>query len=114
MRDGLRAAGTVEIASPDAPGNPRRAEQIKKLLLTAIPSVNATGARTWMGARPATPDTVPIIGMVPSYPNVLTATGHGHLGLSMAAVTARIIGELVTHGRSTLDVAALSPGRFSA
>jgi D-amino-acid dehydrogenase len=50
---------------------------------------------------------------LPSHPNVLAATGHGHLGLSMAAVTARIIGELVTHGRSTLDVAALRPGRFS-
>lgn len=113
MRKGLRAAGTVEIASPNAPANPRRAEQIRNLLTIAIPSANVAEASTWMGARPATPDTVPIVGALPSHPNVLAATGHGHLGLSMAAVTARIIGELVTHGRSTLDVAALRPGRFS-
>ena len=64
-------------------------------------------------ARPMTPDTLPIIGAVAGHPNIYAATGHGHLGSSMAAVTGRIVADLVSTGRSEIDVAALSPNRFS-
>jgi glycine/D-amino acid oxidase-like deaminating enzyme len=113
MQGGLRAAGTVEIVGLSTPPNPRRPEQIRQLLSKAVTNVDLTGCKTWMGSRPMTPDTLPIIGAIAGHPNIYAATGHGHLGLSMAAVTGRIVADLVSTGRTEIDVAALSPNRFS-
>lgn len=113
MQGGLRAAGTVEIVGLSTPPNPRRPEQIRRLLSKAVSDVDLTGCKTWMGSRPMTPDTLPIIGAIAGHPNIYAATGHGHLGLSMAAVTGRIVADLVSAGRSEIDIAALSPNRFS-
>ena len=77
-------------------------------------SVEQTGAAStpWTGLRPTTPDGVPIIGPLKSHPNVLVATGHVMLGISLGPVTGRLIAELATGETSPESIADLSPDRF--
>ncbi|MEJ7139346.1 NAD(P)/FAD-dependent oxidoreductase [Amphibiibacter pelophylacis] len=113
----LRLAGTVELASLSAPPNWARArvliEQAQRLFPALRQPQAVAGARFWMGHRPSLPDTLPVVGTVPRHPNVHLALGHGHLGLTLAATTARMI-ETQIQGRPPLPgQPACRPGRFS-
>ena len=68
--------------------------------------------RVWMGFRPSMPDSLPVIGPSQGGPEVLHAYGHGHLGVTLAPVTAAIIADLVAGRRPGVDVAPYLPGRF--
>jgi D-amino-acid dehydrogenase len=79
-----------------------------------VAPVSGTAQETWFGWRPMTWDSLPIIGPVPRLANVLLATGHNMLGLSLAPATGRLIAEMVT-GKETqthIDAAPFSPDRF--
>jgi len=68
-------------------------------------------ASRWMGARPSTPDSLPVIGRSRRHRNVLYAFGHGHLGLTFGAVTGAIIGSLARDETPNLDIAPYRPDR---
>ena len=89
VEDGLRVGGAVELAAPDAPPNFARAAAMRTKLRRYIPDLPETGGREWMGCRPSTPDSLPVIGPHPRDPRIVFAFGHGHLGLTLSAVTAR-------------------------
>jgi len=117
---GLRLAGTVELAGLDAPENPSRADILYQHAQTLLPGLNREGATRWMGCRPSLPDSLPVIGPSPNSDAVFFAFGHQHLGLTQAAITAEIMGELIrgsdgpgtnaSHGASTSHI-NLSPFR---
>ena len=65
-----------------------------------------------MGIRPTTPDTLPVIGPATTHPNVIYAFGHGHLGLTQATATAKLVHEFVNGESSSIESAALSAKRF--
>ncbi len=65
-----------------------------------------------MGHRPALPDTVPVISASGRVPGVFYATGHGHLGVTHAATTARLMGDLITGAPPALDLRPYSITRF--
>ncbi len=65
-----------------------------------------------MGNRPATPDSLPVIGRSPRQGNVIYAFGHGHLGLTQAAVTGRLVADIVAGRDSGVDLAPYSIARF--
>ena len=79
---------------------------------TLYPDLDDAGATRWMGPRPSTPDSLPIVGAHPSYPDVLFATGHGTLGLTLSAVTAEIVGDLATGRIPNFDLGPYRPDRF--
>lgn len=79
-------------------------------LLPALGNVD----RQWAGLRPVTPDGLPIIGPDPDIEGLWYATGHGRNGMLLAALTGEVIGDLVTTGTTTLDLAPLSISRFGA
>ena len=112
MEHGLRAAGTVEIDDADAAPNFRRAEQIGKHLRRAIASVDPKAGVQWMGVRPATPDTMPVIGAIPGHSNIIVAAGHGHLGLSLGPITGRAVADLIARRKPSFDVSAMRVDRF--
>jgi D-amino-acid dehydrogenase len=60
-----------------------------------VPGLPDEGGEEWMGRRPATPDSLPVIGAHPQDPRIVFAFGHGHLGLTLSAVTARHVADLV-------------------
>ena len=75
METGLRLAGTVELASVDAPPDYRRAEVILEQGRKMFPGLQTGQARHWMGRRPSLPDGLPVISQAPGYDNVYLAFG---------------------------------------
>ncbi len=65
-----------------------------------------------MGFRPSMPDSLPVIGPSQSGGEVIHAYGHGHIGLTLAPVTARIVAALVAGRAPGLDLTPYLPGRF--
>jgi len=112
MEMGLRCAGTVELASLDAPLNERRAMNLLRLAKRMIPAVDASTYTTWMGRRPTLPDSLPVIGRATSCSNVFYAFGHQHLGLTAAPATARLITEIVAGRSPNQDISAFRVDRF--
>jgi glycine/D-amino acid oxidase-like deaminating enzyme len=60
--------------------------------------------RTWAGLRPMTPDSLPIIDRVPGIDGLLLATGHSRTGMTYAAVSAWLLTQLITDGRTDLPL----------
>jgi D-amino-acid dehydrogenase len=112
MAMGLRIGGAVELASLEAPPNFARAKALLALGRYALPGLNTEGGTEWMGFRPSTPDSLPVIGRSPTHANVLFAFGHGHLGLTQGATTGRLIGDLAAGRPSVVDLAPFRIDRF--
>lgn len=109
---GIRVGGTVEMAGLDAPPDFRRAKVLLKHAKEALPQLQAVETSEWMGHRPAFPDTVPVISASAKTRGLFYATGHGHLGLTYAATTARLIADLVTGIDPPLDMTPYRVDRF--
>lgn len=109
---GIRVGGTVEMAGLEAAPNYRRAKVLVKRAQEALPALKAEEATEWMGHRPAFPDTVPVIGPSAKWRGVYYATGHGHLGLTYAATTGRLIADLVTGVKPPIDLTPYRLDRF--
>lgn len=109
----LRVGGTVEFAGLEAPPNPARADLLLKDLAAVFPQARLAGARSdWMGHRPCLPDSLPVIGESPAHRGLWLAFGHGHLGLTGAAVTGDVLARAM-HGEAPgLDLASFSAARF--
>jgi D-amino-acid dehydrogenase len=109
---GIRVGGTVEMAGLDAAPNYKRARILVRHAEVALPGLQTSQTSEWMGHRPALPDTLPIIGPSAKHPGVFYATGHGHLGLTYAATTARLIADLVSRRVPPIDMAPYRVDRF--
>jgi D-hydroxyproline dehydrogenase len=112
MRGRLRVAGTVELGGLRAPANRRRLALLHRGARQLFPNLGEPSS-DWLGFRPSLPDSLPVIGRARRTRNVVYAFGHGHLGLTLAAVTGRLVAGLLG-GRSNSDrLAPFSAGRFS-
>lgn len=112
MAEGLRLAGTVEIAGLDAPPDETRATVLRRHLDELFPGMQAETQRLWMGFRPSLPDSVAAIGPVARHPGLFAAVGHGHDGMIGAPSTGRLIAELVAGAPPHINPAPYSLGRF--
>lgn len=110
MADGLRAAGTVELAGLAPPLNERRTSVIRNAVAKLLPAAG-TGTSQWLGLRPSMPDSLPVIGKSPRTERIIYAFGHGHLGLTLAGVTGALLSDLISDRATHLDVTALRPIR---
>ena len=110
--DGIRVGGTVEMAGLVAEPDYRRSKITVKHARDVLPDLKVDGATEWMGHRPALPDTVPVISRSARTKGVFYATGHGHLGLTYAATTARLIADLVFDRPPPLDLHPYRVDRF--
>lgn len=108
---GLRAAGTVELGGLDRPARSVRTDVIERKTRMLLPGVGPAG-RTWLGFRPSMPDSLPVIGASPTDPRVLYAFGHGHIGLTLAGISGRIIATLLSGRTVPMDLAPLRINRF--
>ena len=113
MTQGLRIAGFGELAGLRTPPNDKYAERLLSSAQKVFPHLNAHNVTRWMGHRPTMPDSLPVIGRSPRYPNVFFAFGHGRVGLALAAITGRIIAELATGRSPCLNITPYAPDRFS-
>jgi D-hydroxyproline dehydrogenase len=111
MAGRLRVAGTVELGGLDPRPSQHRIDRLVKGAQTMFPDLPAP-SRTWLGFRPSLPDSLPVIGPSSAGPQVLYAFGHGHIGVTLAPVTAAIIADLVAGRIPPVDLAATSVRRF--
>ncbi|MGY5802200.1 NAD(P)/FAD-dependent oxidoreductase [Rhizobium sp. LEGMi12c] len=109
---GIRVGGTVEMAGLDAPPDYRRAKVLVRRAKEALPELRTEQTSEWMGHRPALPDTVPVMGRSAKRRNVWYATGHGHLGLTYAATTGRLMADLITGVEPPVDMKPYRVDRF--
>ncbi|MGQ0610069.1 MAG: NAD(P)/FAD-dependent oxidoreductase [Paracoccaceae bacterium] len=109
---GIRVGGTVEMAGLRAPPDYRRAKVTVRRAREALPNLACQDFTEWMGHRPALPDTVPILSASARTSGLFYATGHGHLGLTLAATTARLMGELIAGEVPSVDLAPYRINRF--
>jgi len=112
MAHGIRLASMAEYAAPDAPPDHARAARAFAAVDAWVPGLGGRVASRWMGPRPSTPDSRPVIGRAPDAPNVLFAFGHGHLGMTLAALTGEVIADLARGRPAGIDLAAVDPRRF--
>lgn len=113
MEGGLRIAGTSEFNAAQAPPDWARAEALARNAAAMFPGLQTAGHGRWMGVRPSTPDSAPVIGRSPVYRRLYFAFGHGHWGLMAAPATARILADLVAGRTPAIDIAPFRPDRFS-
>jgi glycine/D-amino acid oxidase-like deaminating enzyme len=111
MDEGLRIAGTVEIAGYGETMNPRNLNYLARkgaemFDLTEQPD------QQWLGFRPTFPDALPVIGYSPYSEYVLFAFGHHHLGLTLAGITGKLIAELLNNEELSHDINAFNSQRF--
>ena len=112
LGDTLRIAGTAEFCGFDLSPNPKREAMILSKAFGFFPGLNdGRLAEPWCGLRPMTPDQVPVIGRT-VFENLVLNTGHGTLGWTMAAGSARIVADLVNGRTPSVDLTGLGLERF--
>jgi D-amino-acid dehydrogenase len=114
MAMGLRIGGTMEIAGLDAPPTPARAAALAKFGARIFRGADTAGHTTWMGHRPATPDSLPVIGPLARQPAAICAFGHGPTGLTGGAMTGRLVADCIAGRKPAVDPTPYLPARFGA
>jgi D-hydroxyproline dehydrogenase len=105
----LRVAGTVELGGLHAPPSPHRIAKLTQGARAIFPDLPEP-SRTWMGFRPSLPDSIPVIGPSSGGADIIHAFGHGHIGVTLAPMTARIVAAIVAG--QTPDIRFTSAARF--
>ncbi len=116
MSNDLRFAGTLEVAGTDMTVNMNRVKGIVQSINQYYPDVPVTMPEVdmvWRGLRPCSPDGLPYIGRTERYDNVILATGHGMMGLSLGPATGKLVSEIVGGAADSMEVSAFNPDRFA-
>ena len=113
IRRGIRLTTGAEFALRDAIRTPVQLGRAEPIARDLFPLAERLDTEPWMGARPCTPDMLPVIGRAPRHANLFFAFGHAHHGLTLAAVTGRLVAEMMTGEAPLVDPAPYSPARFA-
>jgi D-hydroxyproline dehydrogenase len=111
MTGRLRVAGTVELGGLTAPPSPHRLAKLAEGARAIFPDLGEPD-RNWMGFRPSMPDSLPVIGASAAGDEVIHAYGHGHIGLTLAPITAALVADIIAARGSAVDLAPYRVGRF--
>jgi D-amino-acid dehydrogenase len=115
MAGALRFAGTMEVTGNDLSVNAARVRGIARSVPRYFPAFTQEDFRAapvWSGLRPCSPDGLPYVGRFRAVENVIAATGHAMMGVSLAPVTGRLVAELLSDERPSISLDLLVPDRF--
>jgi D-amino-acid dehydrogenase len=112
MRRGIRLTTGAEFALRDAIRTPVQLGRAEPIARDLFPLAERLDTEPWMGARPCTPDMLPVIGPAPRHANLWFAFGHAHHGLTLGPVTGRLVAEMVCGTPTFVDPAPYSAQRF--
>jgi D-amino-acid dehydrogenase len=113
MGEKLRIAGTFELGAMNGAINQRRVDALHRALHKYTSFTNLPISKVWTGMRPCTPDGLPVIGKSNRLKNLILATGHGMLGMSLGPVTGKVVSQLVCGVTPIVDINGFRPERFS-
>jgi D-amino-acid dehydrogenase len=116
MGSTLRFGGTMEIAGINARIDPRRVRGIINAATRYFPAFTTedfANIEPWSGLRPCSPDGLPYLGRSRRCENLVVATGHAMMGLSLAPITGQIVAELLAGEAVPFDLEMLAPDRFA-
>lgn len=111
----LRFGGTMEVGGLDLSINPARVRGIVKSVHAYFPEFSERdfeGIAPWAGLRPVSPDGIPYLGKIRGFSNLLAATGHAMMGLSLAPVSGRLVADLLAGDAPFREIEAMEVGRF--
>lgn len=114
----IRLAGTMEFSGLNHDLRQERIAAIARSAGWAIagwPKTTPTsgpGVRVWTGARPMTPDGLPVIGWLPGYRNLAIASGHAMAGVGLAPATGEAIAQTIVDGQPPESITPFNPARF--
>lgn len=115
MGDSLRFGGTMEVGGLDLTINPARVHGIVKSVNAYFPKFSESdfeGIEPWAGLRPVSPDGIPYLGIIKGLPNLIAATGHAMMGVSLGPVSGRLVADLLAGDTPFRPIEGLAPGRF--
>ena len=112
MKHGIRLAGTAEMGGLKLAPDYRRADVLIERAAAMLPGLSTRPVSQWMGFRPTLPDSLPVIGPSPHEPRVVYAFGHQHLGLTLAAVTGKLVAQWIGEGKAEVDLRPYRINRF--
>ena len=111
----IRFGGTMEITATSTPPRYARVQGILNAVKRFYPEFDVPMPpveKIWYGYRPCSADGLPYIGRIKNYSNVVVATGHSMLGVSLGAGTGKLVGEIVDERATSMDITPFSVERF--
>ena len=112
MTGGLRCAGIVEFGGLKAIPSRAPLELLKRKVKQVYRGLEYDDELTWMGHRPSTPDSLPVIGSHRRNKNVYFAFGSQHIGLTIGPKIGKVVSDLILEKRNNFDYSPFSPERF--
>lgn len=112
MEAGLRCAGLAEFGGLEAPASKAPAALFKRRIRKLYPDITWESEDSWLGHRPSTVDSLPLLGPSPRAPGVVFAFGAQHLGLTMGPKTGRLVADLIGGTTPNIDMTPYRVGRF--
>ena len=115
MNGSLRYGGTMELDKINKRINMNRVRGIVESIPQYFPNLHPeipAEKDIWFGFRPSSPDGLPYIGRSDKYNNLVVATGHGMMGLSLGPATGLLVSEVIKGSKTAIDISAFSPNRF--
>jgi D-amino-acid dehydrogenase len=113
--DSLRMGGTMEISGLKSPTLVKRAQAIMAGAKAFYPSLEVSfpgPEKIWHGYRPLSPDGLPYLGRHSKYENLVVASGHAMIGITLAAASGKIVEELVSRKPTSIDISGFDVERF--
>jgi D-amino-acid dehydrogenase len=116
MGSSLRFGGTMEIAGLDESVSAARVRGIIKAVAMYFPDFTPgdfRDIRPWHGLRPCSPDGLPYLGRTALYDNLIIATGHAMMGISLGPISGKLVAQILSGERPSIDIGLLSPDRYA-
>jgi D-amino-acid dehydrogenase len=116
MQNTVRVGGTMEMAGLNEEINRVRVAGITKAMTRYYPEFQPQhfeNQKVWRGLRPVSPDGLPYLGRTKRYSNLLVATGHAMMGLSLGPISGKIVAQILAEEKPTIDTTLLNPDRYA-
>ena len=114
MQRGVRVTTGAEFAPRDAAATPRQMAGAEAAARELLDLPQPVEAEPWRGARPCTPDMLPVVGAAPRHRGLWFNFGHAHQGFTLGPASGRLLAELIAGEAPLVDPAPYAPARFDA
>jgi len=104
VSEGLRIVGIADFDFANAAFDDTQAEKLLARATQMFPALKPMTISKWMGVRPSMPDSLPVIDRHPQMRDLIFATGHGHMGISGAPMTAALVSDLIAERKPRISL----------